>query len=198
MAYYAFVICILFCPCLVHAAGFDDAPIMLTHSDERKHDDIVIDKNTYILGPDDVVNITVYNEPELSKSYTIDGRGMIAINLIGEIKAAGLSTTALAEGVRSALADGYFVNPSVSVDMASYKPVYIMGEVRAPGQYAFKPGMSILSAAAIAGGFTYRANRKEAEILRSHADSAQSSYQEVPIEAKLMSGDIILIKERFF
>ena len=57
--------------------------------------------------------------------------------------------------------------PSVSVEVATYRPIYVLGEVNKPGQYPYQPGMTVVSAAAVAGGFTYRAVEDYASVVRT-------------------------------
>ena len=94
------------------------------------------------------------------------------------------------------LKDGYFVNPQVTVAIKQYKPFYIQGEVRTPGSYPFEVGMTVRRAIAMAGGLTERASKKK--IYLTHANSKASKEIKVDLDASVLSGDVILIKESFF
>lgn len=154
--------------------------------------------NTYILSAGDHINVDVYGDENLSKRYTLDTAGLITMPLIGAVEAEGLNTSQLSIILYERLSDGYFVDPDITVTIPAYKPVFIMGEVHAPGEYAFKPGITVLNAVATAGGFTYRANKKMVKIMRHHSDSDAQSTLKLPMTTLLQSGDTVIVAERFF
>lgn len=154
------------------------------------------DKN-YRLGPEDVLRITVYGEPELTQTYRVGSGGALSFPLIGEVPVAGRSVAEVESLIIARLSEGYLVNPSVAVQVETHRPFYILGEVRTPGSYAYVADMSIMNAVALAGGFTYRANRNTVEVMRQGPEG-QSVTAEIPVETKVTPGDIILVKERFF
>ena len=88
------------------------------------------------------------------------------------------------------------LNPSVSVEIIEYRPIFILGEVAKPGQYPYEPGMTVLTAVAIAGGFTYRAQTGYASILRRVDNHAFEGR--VPRGEDVVPGDVITIFERYF
>jgi polysaccharide export outer membrane protein len=94
------------------------------------------------------------------------------------------------------LRNGYIRDPSVAVEIESYRPFFILGEVAAPGQYPYVPNMSVESAVAIAGGFSPRARRDLVTL--THSDSAGSSRVVVPLGTPLNPGDTVLVGERWF
>lgn len=108
----------------------------------------------YSVGPQDVVAITVYDQADLSGSYTIDPDGSLVFPLIGRLKVEGLSLRELEEEVRKRLADGYLRNPQVSASVEQYRSqrIFVMGEVRAPGTYPLSGDMTIIEAISRAGG----------------------------------------------
>ncbi len=125
----------------------------------------------YQLGAGDVLIIRVYDQPQLSGQYDIDDSGNVDLPLIGPVRAAGFDTGAFAAAIARALQDNHLIlKPSVAVEVASYRPFYILGEVSHPGQYSFRPDMTVLTAISIAGGFTDRAVE---ELCRGHAGSWQ-------------------------
>lgn len=150
----------------------------------------------YRLGFGDIVSLTVYGEKDLSGDYKIAETGMVSIPLIGEVFLKNLTTSEAEILVTGKLADGYLVNPSVSIAVVQHRPFYILGEVAKPGSYSYTSDMNVLNAVALAGGFTYRANRKIVEIMP--AGKTPDSYREAPIQASVQPGDTILVKERFF
>ncbi|MCK6418588.1 MAG: polysaccharide export protein [Alphaproteobacteria bacterium] len=154
------------------------------------------DKN-YRLGVDDVLRISVYGEPELTQTYRVGASGSLSFPLIGEVSVAGRTVAEVELLIAARLAEGYLVTPSVAVQVEMHRPFYILGEVRTPGSYAYVADMSIMNAVALAGGFTYRANRNAVEVVRTET-GGNTTTQDVPIESKVTPGDIILVKERFF
>ena len=153
--------------------------------------------DTYRLGPEDVLKIRVFGEDDLSGRYAIDERGKITLPLIDEVAVSGCTVSEVKDKVLQGYSDGYLVNPSLSIEIASFRPFYIIGEVRVPGRYDYAVGMNVFKAAALAGGFTYRANKKTVEILRDNYNG-QKIYHQQAIESDIQPGDIILIKERLF
>ena len=107
----------------------------------------------YVLGQGDKIKLTVFGETDLSGDFTIDGSGMLALPLIGQVRAAGYSAAQLEQAVGSALAQGYLKSPRVSVEVSTYRPFYIIGAVNRPGEYAYVNHMNALNAIALAGGF---------------------------------------------
>jgi protein involved in polysaccharide export with SLBB domain len=107
----------------------------------------------YVLGQGDKIKLTVFGETDLSGDFTIDGSGMLALPLIGQVRAAGYSAAQLEQAIGSALAQGYLKSPRVSVEVSTYRPFYIIGAVNRPGEYAYVNHMNALNAIALAGGF---------------------------------------------
>lgn len=153
---------------------------------------------SYILGSGDTITIRVFGEKDLSGNYLINEEGYIFMPLIGEIDSKGKTIDDVANIIETKLKDGFLKDPSVGIEIANFRPIYVMGEVRNPGSYNFVTDMTIRNAAAIAGGFTYRANQKEMNVLREGADDTTIRIEDVPPDQKIAPGDIILIKERFF
>jgi polysaccharide export outer membrane protein len=151
---------------------------------------------TYVLGPNDRVRVKVYGEPDIAGEYEIDGSGSVSIPLAGRIKASGLTTRQLERAIASALSKGIVRDPRVNVDIALYRPYYIMGEVKKSGEYPYKSGLTVLDAVASAGGYTYRANESKV-VLRRAGSTVEETY---PLNAPVLvfPGDNIRIPERWF
>jgi protein involved in polysaccharide export with SLBB domain len=150
----------------------------------------------YKLGAGDKIRINVFGQTDLNGDYQVDGAGNIQLPLVGLFKVAGGTVGDLQKELVAKLSDGYFVNPSVSVEVVNYRPFYIMGQVSHPGEYPYVSGMSILNAVALAGGYTSRADETEAYIRRG----AGNKEMQVPSDdsSKVEPGDIIRVPERFF
>jgi protein involved in polysaccharide export with SLBB domain len=151
----------------------------------------------YRLGPGDKVRVTVFGEDKLSGEFIVANNGDVAMPLVGDIKAGGLTPVTLQGAIQEKLAaSGMVREPKVSADVVSYRPFYILGEVSKPGQYPYAIGLTVTKAVATAGGFTYRANDRQVYITK------EGTSQEVPLNLTAASwigpGDTIRVAERHF
>jgi len=151
----------------------------------------------YRLGPGDTLRIITYGEDPLTGEFRVNDQGAVALPLAGTVKAAGKTPHELETAVGVALKKGNMLRKSsVSVEVASYRPIYVLGEVNKPGQYPYQPGMTVVSAAAVAGGFTYRAVEGYASVVRT--DGADSVEGKASRQALVQPGDVITVFERRF
>jgi protein involved in polysaccharide export with SLBB domain len=150
----------------------------------------------YLLGPADKVRLTVYGEPSLSGEFFISGSGIASLPLIGEIKAGGMTLGQFQTAVQKALSDGYLKDPRVSAEVLTFRPFYILGEVDKPGTYPYTAGLTVLNAVATAGGFTYRADKKNVFI--KHNGETSEAKSELTPSITVAPGDTIRVGERFF
>lgn len=150
----------------------------------------------YRLGSGDKVRVTTFGEESLSGEFFVGGSGKVAIPLLGELSALGLTAREFQAVVETALKDGYLKEPRVSIEILSYRPFYILGEVNTPGTYPYTTDLNVMNAVATAGGFTYRANKKRVFIKRQDSDKEE----EFNLDPTTMvaPGDTIRIGERFF
>jgi len=156
-----------------------------------------ITDEAYRLGSGDKVRITVYGEQDLSGEFLVDASGNVQLPLVGQVKAAKLSIHEFIAEVRAALLDGYLKDPKVSVEVLNYRPFYILGEVNKPGEYPYESGLTIQSAVALAGGYTYRADDSDVYIRHRDSDKEVSvSARDTTI--KINPGDIVRVPERLF
>jgi len=151
---------------------------------------------SYVLGPNDRIRLKVYGEADISGEYEIDSNGQVSIPLAGHIRAAGLTTRQLEHSITSALAKGIVRDARVNVEIALYRPYYILGEVKKGGEYPYRLGLTVMDAVASAGGFTYRANENKVYLRRSGAGVEESYGLDAPI--LVFPGDNIRIPERYF
>lgn len=148
------------------------------------------------LAAGDKVKVTVFGEESLTGEYQIDAGGNLSMPLAGTVPASGLTQSELERRLAGKLSSGFLKNPRVTVEVTSFRPFYILGEVERPGEYPYRPGLTIMSAIAVAGGNTYRASRSKVYIQRNGA----GSFQEVPFgpAIQVYPGDIIKVPERYF
>lgn len=150
----------------------------------------------YRLDAGDRLRVVVYGQEGLTNTYALDAAGSIAMPLIGSVLARGRTPAGLAGEISRKLRNGYIRDPSVAVEIESYRPFFILGEVAAPGQYPYVPNMSVESAVAIAGGFSPRALRDRVTL--THTESLGPMREVVPLGTAVSPGDTVLVGERWF
>ena len=150
----------------------------------------------YVLSTGDKLRIIVFGQDSLSNIYQVDASGRITMPLIGPIAVAGMSTASATGAIEGRLRAGYIREPKVTVEVDTYRPFFILGEVTTSGQFPFVNGMTAQTAVAIAGGFTPRAQRGYADVTRRTPQGVRTV--EVPINYPLRPGDTVVIKERWF
>ena len=149
----------------------------------------------YHLDTGDKLRVVVYGQEGLTNIYAIDAGGSITMPLIGSIPARGRTPAGLATAIAAKLRGGFIRDPSVAVEIESYRPFFILGEVAAPGQYPYVPNMTVESAVAIAGGFSPRALRDRVTV--THTGSETVRYV-APAGTSISPGDTVLVGERWF
>jgi polysaccharide export outer membrane protein len=151
----------------------------------------------YKLSTGDQVRVTTFGEQTLSGTFTIDDSGSIALPLLGPTPADGLTTSGLADEIGGALRTRKLLTePNVVVDVVRYRPIFVLGEVKSPGPYAYLPHMTMLSAVAVAGGFTQRAVHDRAMVVRTGAGGTIKG--QVKPEGQIEPGDVMTVLERNF
>jgi polysaccharide export outer membrane protein len=151
----------------------------------------------YRLGPGDVVRLITFGEDQLTGEFRVADSGTVALPLVGSVRAAGLTPSALERTVSEALSRSKILrNPSVSAEVIAYRPIFVLGEVNKPGQYPYQPGMTVVSAVAVAGGFTYRAIDRYASVVRTTDEQAVEGR--ATRQSFVQPGDVITVYERRF
>jgi polysaccharide export outer membrane protein len=154
-------------------------------------------ESDYRLGAADEIQLNVFGEERLRGDFKVSDTGFLALPLIGTVKALGLTMrqteVAIADELKK---QGLFTNPNVTVQIKKYRPFFITGEVSRPGEFDFRPNMTVLVAVSVAGGFTPRA-------LQDYV-SIQRLVNGVPTEGRgeltslVQPGDVIFVYERKF
>ncbi len=150
----------------------------------------------YTLDAGDRLRVVVFGQAGLSSSYLVDAGGHVSLPLIGVVPARGATTQQLAQRIAARLRQGYIRDPNVSVEIETYRPFFILGEVTNPGQYPYVANMTAETAVAIAGGFAPRAFKQTIDVTRTAA--GRQIRAEVPITTPLHPGDTVVVKERWF
>ena len=153
-------------------------------------------ETNYEIGTDDTLQITVFNEPDLSLAEVrIGSSGTISMPLLGQVEVSGLTVQEIESKLTSLLLDGYLKKPKISVGILEYRPFYINGEVENPGSYSYRRGLTVEKAITLAGGFTNRADRKQIELV---TEKNKDVTKIVGLKASIQPGDVITVNESFF
>jgi polysaccharide biosynthesis/export protein len=156
-----------------------------------------VDASVYRLGPGDQIRIITFGEQQLTGEFRVDAAGDIALPLVGSVHAAGLTPRQLDGAVAAALSKAkLYRNPSVSTEVIAYRPIFVLGEVSRPGQYPYQPGMTVVTAVAVSGGFTYRAVQNQFSIVRNAGNRPIEGV--ASRETGVQPGDVITVFERIF
>lgn len=150
----------------------------------------------YMLGAGDRVRITVFEQDGLTNSYSVDQAGYISFPLVGQVPARGRTVQQLEKTIAEKLRGGYIRDPDVAVEVDRYRPIFVMGEVGAAGQYSYLPGLTAQKAIATAGGFTPRAQQSDVDITRDINGKVMTGR--VVTSDPLLPGDTVYVRERLF
>jgi polysaccharide biosynthesis/export protein VpsN len=154
---------------------------------------------TYMLNTGDHVQITVFEEPDLSIEAILDDTGAISFPLLGVIKVRGLTPRQLESAITEGLRGRFLINPQVNVAIKEYRPFFVRGEVSNPGGFPFKPGLTVEKAISLAGGFTSRASKSEFYIISDDTPEGDSEKgKRAQLTTRIRPGDVINIEQSFF
>ncbi len=152
----------------------------------------------YRLVASNQLRITVFGEEALSKNYTVTSAGDISFPLLGDIPAAGKTPQEFTAFLTEQLSNGYLTDPRINVEVLNYPPVYILGEVSRAGDFKYRPELTALQAIALAGGFTYRADKSRIFIRRAGSDNEFTYELDQGRAVYVLPGDTIRVGERYF
>jgi polysaccharide export outer membrane protein len=129
----------------------------------------------------------------MNNTYLVDDTGAIAVPMLDPIMVTGKTIreteAAIADKIR---ARQIVLDPRVSAQVIAYRPFFIAGEVQKPGQYPYVPGMSLMTAVSVAGGYTFRADTKKATITRASVKASATQ------DTQVLPGDLIVVRESWF
>ena len=155
-----------------------------------------VDQAEYRLSPGDRLKLDVFREDALSGEYVINDQGYIGLPMAGDIPAAGKTLAGLRQELTALLGREYVRDARINLDIVSYRPIYILGEVQRPGEYEYVEGMSIYGLVAKAGGFTFRAN--EEVVFIRHGKEAEEQAYRLTSGGAVLPGDTVRIGQRYF
>lgn len=149
----------------------------------------------YRIATSDKIKVTVVGEAELSGELAVDKAGVVNGPYVGQVQAAGLTLPQFEHAYATKLREGEILRePRVTAEITNLRPIYVLGEVKRPGQYAFVSGMTVQKAVALAEGYTYLASENTIEITRG---GTKVTLDLTP-ETKVMPGDEVRVPSRIF
>ena len=149
------------------------------------------------LAPGDKVRIAVQDLDAMSGDYIIDQTGSVSLPFIDQIQVVGLSYPQMQSAIATRLAQADVLrDPKVTVQPLELRPIYILGEVSKPGEYAFRQGLTVFAAVSMAGGYTYRAKTGEVAVTRVVGDRQTTGI--ATEDSVILPGDRIRVYERWF
>jgi protein involved in polysaccharide export with SLBB domain len=153
--------------------------------------------SNYRLGVGDVITIQVLGEEDLKRErIRLSDAATISYPILGEIRLAGKTVAELEKIIADGLRGRYLVNPQVTVTINEYRNFFINGQVERPGGYPFIPGLTVIKAISIAGGFRERAARDKIYVIRE--DDPEQKREKVNVHSSVYPGDVITVEESFF
>lgn len=154
------------------------------------------ESSDYRLAVGDRVKVTVFGHEDLSGEFEVSATGHIVMPLIRDVQARDRTIAELEVAIVDALSPEYLKQPRVGIEVLAYRPLYIVGEVTLPGSYPYVTGMTVVTAVAVAGGFTYRARKSKITIQRE--DNGNIVKFGAALDTPVRPGDVIEVPERFF
>jgi polysaccharide export outer membrane protein len=150
----------------------------------------------YRIGAGDRLIVKVAGEADISGEYVVDPSGMISMPYVQKLGVAGHTSSQIEQAIVARLKKDYLRNPQVSVQIASLRPFYILGEVNSAGSFPYQAGMTVQNAIAIGGGYAQRADKRD--VLLTRRNSKGTDTYKVPVTTQIYPGDVVFVRERWF
>jgi polysaccharide export outer membrane protein len=150
----------------------------------------------YRLGTGDTLRINVFEQENLSGEFAVDEKGELSLPLIERLPVAGLTVTEVEKQMKDRLYPNYLQDPRISVEVIKYRDIYVLGEVRRPGNYPYVHNMSVLQAVATAGGYTYRADEGTVDVIRKEGDEVKT--MQLNSGSLIHPSDTVIVTRRLF
>jgi polysaccharide export outer membrane protein len=152
----------------------------------------------YRLAAEDQLRITVFEDPRLSGEFRVADSGTVAIPLLGPVQVRGLTVAEAEARIRREFQRRELLqDPGVAVQVSAYRPIFVLGMVERGGEFPYQPGMTVLSAVALAGGFNYRAVQDRVSVTRLNAEGQSGEFR-AERTARVQPGDVVTVFERRF
>ena len=150
----------------------------------------------YKLASGDTIKIHVFGEDDLNMEVRLDSTGAINYPFLGKVRVTGLTVSGLESKLINGLRDGYLINPQVNVSIVEHRSFYVEGEVKNPGGYPYKPGLTVRKAISLAGGYTEFAAKDRFKIRYDKSPDAQ--VDTVSADAQVGPGDSVTVDKSIF
>lgn len=165
------------------------------------------DSGLFLIGPGNVLDITVLGEPELSLPVRVTEAGMISFPLLGQVEVSGLTPMQLERHLEELLGRDYLVAPRVTIYVQEYGKISVLGQVKKPGAYGYREQLTVTGAIALGGGMTEIADPNKTQVIRTRGgikqvfrvridDVLEDGEEEADLTLK--PGDIVFVPESFF
>ena len=145
----------------------------------------------FLLGPEDVLEVTVWHNQDLSRTVVVRPDGKVSLPLIGDVQASGLNSSQVAAKIAARLTE-FKENPNVSVSLKEVNSyfIFVLGEVLKPGKYSLKSYATVLQGVSMAGGFTLYASKNKMQVIRTQTSEGGKENQiRIPVPYnELVSG----------
>ena len=177
--------------------------VSIDNSDTEKS----IEPQSYVIGPQNLLQIKIFGEAGTNQMYRVDEDGYIRHALAGRVKIAGLNVAEAEKQLEQQLDGDYIINPQVNIFVLEYSHFSIIGEVRKPGNYEISGRVSVIRAISMAGGFTPIANQRGVQIIRKTEDGREVKIGVDAVrimegnlsdEQDLQADDVVVIPKSFF
>ena len=185
------------------AKGDKTSSVSIDDTDTGK----TIEPQSYVIGPQNLLQIKIFGEAGTNQMYRVDEDGYIRHALAGRVKIMGLTVAEAEKQLEQKLDGDYIINPQVNIFVLEYSHFSIIGEVRKPGNYEISGRVSVIRAISMAGGFTPIANQRGVQIIRKTEDGREVKIgvDAVKImegnlsdEQDLQADDVVVIPKSFF
>lgn len=193
------IVIILFSSVSINSQPQEPAPELKESNSEQG---MPISEKDYLISPGDLLQVTVYQEPDLSTSVRVSQNGIVKLALLGDVGVLGLSVREAERKITKLLTEDYLVNPQVSVFVSEYARVYVLGKVGHPGFYELRGELTLTSAVAMAGGFLPESDTSKVKLIRTVDNRRQT--QEIDMDEiannqiqdiRLKPNDTIIVEE---
>ncbi len=151
----------------------------------------------YRLASGDSIIITVFDEPELTLEFRLSNKPNISYPFLGSIRVYDQTTNQLEQTITTGLKGDYLIEPRVNVSIVEFRPFFITGEVKDPGGYPYKPGLTLRKAITLAGGFTERASRSKMYVTHKN-NTANDKRKLIRLDDPVQPDDVVTIEQSFF
>lgn len=177
------------------------------YSKEPSEETAKREKPPYRINAGDILQITVYQEPDLSRNFRVSEDGKMKYPLLEEVEVEGLTVEEATKKLEEGLEKDYLVNPQVTIFIIEHAKFNVLGEVNRPGSYQLKGPITVVDAIALAGGFTDIASPNGVRVVRG--EGKKKKVIKVPVghilksgdrskDVLLEEGDTIVVPESFF